>query len=169
MKKEHICCIVGHQPANLPFGSNESDERCIRLKEKLKSAIEDQITNNAITRFICPMNIGAELFAAEIIEGLQTEGKNITLTAMLPFELQAADWPEDGRERFFETVRRCNEEKLVQSHYDDMCMANTAQFMTDVANCVIAVWNGKPGDVGITVQMAENKGIPVFQINPDSL
>ena len=115
------------------------------------------------------MNIGAELFAAEIIEGLQAERKDITLTAVLPYELQAADWPEDGRERFFETVRRCNEDKLVQAHYNDTCMANTARFLTDAADCVIAVWNGNPGDVGLTVQMAKEKGISVVQINPENL
>ena len=43
MKQEHICCVIGHQPANLPFGSNESDERCIRLKKELREAIENQI------------------------------------------------------------------------------------------------------------------------------
>ena len=169
MKQEHICCIVGHQPANLPFGANEADERCIRLKEKLKETIEDQIKGDAITRFLCPMNIGAELYAAEIIEDLQAEENNITLTAVLPYELQTEDWPEDGRERFFETVRRCNEEKHVQAHYDDMCMANTARFMTDAADSVIAVWNGSPGDVGITVHMAKEKGIPVTVIHPEHL
>ena len=161
MKKETTCCIVGHQPANLPFGSNEADERCIRLKEKLRTVIEEQISEDGVTRFLCPMNIGAELFAAEIIEGLQAERKDITLTA--------ADWPEDGRERFFETVRRCNEDKLVQAHYNDTCMANTARFLTDAADCVIAVWNGNPGDVGLTVQMAKEKGISVVQINPENL
>ena len=169
MKQEHICCVIGHQPANLPFGANETDERCIRLKKELRKAIEDQIKDGFVTRFLCPMNIGAELFAAEIIEDLQAEEKDITLTAILPYELQAEDWPEEGRERFFETVRRCNEEKQVQAHYDDMCMANTARLMTDAADCVIAVWNGSPGDVGLTVQMAKEKGLPVFQINPEDL
>lgn len=169
MKQEHICCVIGHQPANLPFGANKTDERCIRLKKELREAIKNQIQDGFVTRFLCPMNIGAELFAAEIIEDLQTEQKDITLTAILPYELQAADWPEDGRERFFETVRRCNEEKHVQAHYDDMCMANTARLMTDAADCVIAVWNGFPGDVGLTVQMAKEKGLPVFQINPEDL
>lgn len=41
MKQEHICCVIGHQPANLPFGANETDERCIRLKKELRKAIED--------------------------------------------------------------------------------------------------------------------------------
>ena len=169
MKKETICCIVGHQPANLPFGSNESDERCIRLKEALKEEILKQIPTDGGIRFLCPMNIGAELYAAEIIEDLQTEGNNITLTAVLPYELQAEDWPEDGRERFFETVRRCNEEKHVQAHYDDTCMAKTARFMIDAADSMISVWNGNPGDVGLTVQMAKEKGIPVTVIDPEHL
>ena len=169
MKKETICCIVGHQPANLPFGSNEADERCDRLKERLRASIEEQILEDGVTRFLCPMNIGSELFAAEIIEDLQAEGKNITLTAVLPYELQAEDWPEDGRDRFFETVRRCNSEKHVQAHYDDTCMANTDRFMLDAADSLIAVWNGGPGDVGLTVQMAKEKGIPATVIHPEHL
>lgn len=166
---ERICAVVGHQPANLPFGSNETDERCVRLKEKLSAAIEELITENSEIHFLCPMNIGAELFAAEIVEALQAENKNVTLTAILPYELQAADWPEDGRERFFETVRRCNEEKHVQTHFDDMCASNTARFLVDAADCMIAVWNGAPGDVGLAVQMAKEKGIPVTVIHPDRL
>lgn len=166
---EYVCAVIGHQPANLPFGANEADERCIRLKEKLRMTIEEQISEDGVTRFLCSMNIGAELFAAEIIEDLQAEGKNITLTAVLPYELQAEDWPEAGRERFFETVRRCNEEKHIQAHYDDMCMANTARYLTNAADCVIAVWNGQPGDVGMTVQMAKEKGVTVVQINPENL
>ena len=169
MGNEHICCIVGQQSTNLPFYSNESDERCIRLRERLKAAIENQIKSDTVTHFLCPMNVCAELYAAEIVEDLQSEGKNITLTAILPYELQAADWPEDGRERFFETVRRCNSEKHVQTHYDDTCIANTARFMLNAADSLIAVWSGSPGDVGLTVQMAKEKGIPVTVIHPEHL
>ena len=43
MKHERTCCIVGHQPANLPFGSNESDKRCLRLKAALRAEIEKQL------------------------------------------------------------------------------------------------------------------------------
>ena len=169
MKHEHICCIVGHQPANLPFGANESDERCLRLRAALRAEIEEQIPANGTARFLCPMNLGAELIAAEIIEELQTERENITLTAVLPYELQAADWPEDGRDRFFEAVRLSDEEKQVQTHFDDACAAKTVRFMIDAADAMIAVWNGSPGDVALAVRSAEEKGIPVIQIHPESL
>ena len=115
------------------------------------------------------MNLGAELMAAEIIEDLQAERKNITLSAILPYELQAEDWPDEGRERFFEAVRRCNTEKQMQAHYDDTCMARTAAFMIDLSNALIAVWNGSLGDVSIAVQLAKEKGIPVIQIDPNNL
>lgn len=166
MKKEGTCCIVGHFPTNLPFGIKENDERCIRLKELLKQEISTMIRDRNVKHFLCPMNPGAELFAAEIIEGLQSSGENITLTAVLPYELQAEDWSEDSRNRFFECVRKCNKEKLLQTHYDDTCIAKNIQFMIDASDCVIAVWNGSLGNVSFTVQLANEKGIPVTVIDP---
>lgn len=31
--------FTGHRPQHLPFGMNENDERCVRLKETLKEQI----------------------------------------------------------------------------------------------------------------------------------
>ena len=67
MKKEKVCCIVGHQPTNLRFGYSENDERCIRLKESLEEEIK-KLIQDGVRHFMCPMNIGAEIYAAEIIE-----------------------------------------------------------------------------------------------------
>ena len=35
------CAFTGHRPQHLPFGMNENDERCVKLKEELKEQIED--------------------------------------------------------------------------------------------------------------------------------
>ncbi len=167
MKEECVCYIVGSQSGDQPVISNESENCCSLLKEMLRDAIEAQIKKNSITRFLSPMNTSTELCAAEIIETLQTEGKNITLTAILPYELQSADLPEDVNERFIEIILRCNKEKHVQKHFEDMFMVKTARMITDVVDSMIAIWNGTPDDVGIVVHMAEEKGIPLTVIVPE--
>lgn len=30
------CAFTGHRPQHLPFGMNENDDRCVKLKEALK-------------------------------------------------------------------------------------------------------------------------------------
>ena len=33
------CCFTGHRPAKLPWRTDESDERCLRLKARLREVI----------------------------------------------------------------------------------------------------------------------------------
>ena len=113
------------------------------------------------------MNIGAEIIAAEIIEQLQDGGFSITLTAVLPYETQAEDWAETDRDRFYEAVRRCTQEKRTSNQYDDTCISRNVEFMLNTADCMIAVWNGSSGNIEYAVRLAEQKGIRVITINPE--
>ena len=38
--RERTCCFTGHRPEKLPWGWDEGDPRCRRLKEKLRDAVE---------------------------------------------------------------------------------------------------------------------------------
>lgn len=46
-RKRHVaglkCAFTGHRPQNLPFRFNETDERCLRLKAKLRKLIVQMI------------------------------------------------------------------------------------------------------------------------------
>ena len=50
--KEKTCAFTGHRPQNLPFGSNEADERCIKLKTILREQIVALIEQEGMTHFI---------------------------------------------------------------------------------------------------------------------
>ena len=166
MEKGKVCCIVGHQPANLPFGCSEKDIRCVRLKESLETEIRKMIQNGTY-HFMCPMNLGAELYAAEIIEQVQKDNPSVTITAVLPYETQAEDWAEPGRDRFFETVQHSTEEVFTSRRYDDTCIAKNLEYMLGFSDELVAVWNGSPGNVEYAVREANRRGIPVIQINPE--
>ena len=38
--REQSCCFTGHRPMKLPWGMNEEDPRCLRLKEELRARLE---------------------------------------------------------------------------------------------------------------------------------
>ena len=33
--RQESCCFTGHRPAKLPWGYNEQDPRCVKLKERI--------------------------------------------------------------------------------------------------------------------------------------
>ena len=163
------CTFTGHRPQSLPFGFNESDERCVALKQKLRTEIIRQIEENGVTHFISGMAIGVDMYAAEIVLGLKSTYNGITLECAIPCETQAEKWSEPLRDRYFDIVAKCDKETLLQHRYTPDCMHKRNRYMVDQADTIIAVWNGKPSGTGKTVQYAQQQGKPVCVINPVSL
>ncbi len=40
MDKKDTCCFTGHRPNKLPWGEDESDPRCLKLKADIAQALE---------------------------------------------------------------------------------------------------------------------------------
>ena len=51
------CCFTGHRPAKLPWGTDEGDERCLRLKARLREVIARAV-EDGYTHVICGMAEG---------------------------------------------------------------------------------------------------------------
>jgi hypothetical protein len=64
--KNHTICFTGHRSQKLPWRFNEEDERCIRMKDKLKDIIEKAI-KDGYDRFITGMALGFDMICAEIV------------------------------------------------------------------------------------------------------
>ena len=169
MSDKKVCCFTGHRPQSLPFGFNEQDERCIKLKRLLRKEIERQITEEGVTHFISGMAIGVDMYAAEIVLELKAKYPQITLESAIPCETQAVKWPSMLRERYYLIVSKCDKETMIQRHYTADCMHKRNRYMVDTSDTVIAVWDGRPGGTGKTVAYAETKGKTVILINPKML
>lgn len=72
------CAFTGHRPQSLPFGFNESDERCIALKQTLRAEIIRLIEQEGVTHFISGMALGVDIYAAEIVLGLKSNYEGIS-------------------------------------------------------------------------------------------
>ena len=162
------CAFTGHRPQSLPFGFNESDERCVALKQKLRNEIIRLIEENGVTHFISGMAIGVDMNAAEIVLGLKAK-YNITLECAIPCETQAEKWCEPLRNRYFEIASKCDKEAMLQHHYTPDCMDKRNRYMVDHADYIIAVWDGRASGTSKTVRYAQHQGKPIRVINPKTL
>ena len=74
------CCFTGHRPAKLPWGTDEGDERCLRLKARLREVIARAV-EDGYTHFICGMAEGCDLYCAEAVLALRERHSEVTLDA----------------------------------------------------------------------------------------
>ena len=163
------CAFTGHRPQHLPFGMNENDERCVKLKEELKEQIIHLIETEGVTHFITGMALGIDVYAAEIVLDLKTKYPYITLESAIPCETQAVKWSVAARERYYNIAAKCDKETMLQREYTPGCMEKRNQYMVDHADYILAVWNGRPSGTGNTVRYAQKKGKFVIVIDPVSL
>ena len=100
MDRATTCCFTGHRPDKLPWGSRESDPRCLTLKRRLTQAVEGAYAQG-MRHFICGMARGTDLYFAEAVLALRLERPvplreklsclgiltALALAAVLPFAL----------------------------------------------------------------------------------
>lgn len=167
--KEKSCAFTGHRPQHLPFRSNETDERCITLKQILRDEIVRLIEEENVRHFISGMALGVDTIAAEIVLDLKQSYPGITLECAIPCETQANKWTAKQRERYFEIVAQCDKETMLQTKYTPDCMEKRNRYMVDHADYIIAVWDGKPSGTGNTIKYAQKQEKKIIVIDPSML
>ncbi len=143
MERETTCCFTGHRPDKLPWGTQEQDPRCIRLKAQLNEAL-CRAYEDGMRHFICGMARGTDLYFAEAVLALRESRPGVTLEAARPCESQTDSWPEGDKLRYQNILDRCDYETLVQHHYTRGCMQRRNQYMVDRSALVLSVYNGQP-------------------------
>lgn len=160
------CCFTGHRPEKLPWGSDESDPRCVALKKKLRDAVE-AAWDEGMRHFICGMARGCDFYFAEAVLALRKARGDVSLEAAVPCPTQANSWPEEDRARWKRLLAECDLETMVQDHYTPGCMLRRNRYMVDHSALVIAVYDGSEGGTRRTLEYALRQKVPFVDINPD--
>lgn len=164
-----VCMFTGHRPKGLPFGYNEKDSRCKKLKKMLKKLIVQKIEEENTTVFLSGMALGTDMFAAEIVLGLKEKFREITLTAVLPCRTQAARWNKEAIARYEYILAKCDKVIVLQDEYTPSCMHKRNSYMVERSDCVIAVWSGIEGGTANTIHFATERHLPVTVLDPTTL
>ena len=155
-----ICGFTGHRPEKLPWGSNEMDERCLALKQRLEQVIRFRAEQGARV-FLCGMARGCDFYFAEAVLKLKGEGLAIRLEAWLPCPEQPDRWPREDRQRYERILLECDAVYLREERYSEGCMLRRNRAMIDRSDWLISVWDGSKGGTASAVRYAKSKDVPV--------
>ena len=162
--RDKTCSFTGHRPAKLPWGSNESDERCIALKKELYCRLEG-VYQAGYTHFICGMAIGCDMFFAEAVLKLQEEHPEITLEAAVPCGSQPDRWTKPLRERYNAILDKCSVVNVLQIQYTPDYMQKRNQYMIDRSSLLLSCFDGRPGGTMSTILYAQRQGLKTIIID----
>ena len=148
-----VCAFTGHRASKLPWGFNESDPRCVRLKAHIYSVAET-LCETGIERFLCGMANGCDLYFAEAVLALQERFPDIALEAAVPYPGQADRWSEREKRRYASILARCAAVTVVSPEYTRSCMVERNRLMVEQCDILLACYNDQVGGTRTTLRMA---------------
>ena len=147
MNKLIRCAVIGQHPLRFPWGFDEEDKFCSKMKLELAQQIM-VLRQSGVSQFLTACDCGVGLYAGEIINGLRMTDRDLMLICYTPHEEQATKWAPYLRERYFAMLEKCT---LISA----VCEvgAPDAQFQAykkiiDLADVVLAVYDKDTSPTG---------------------
>ena len=160
ISRENTCCFTGHRPSKLPWGCNEKDERCLKLKLDLAEHLEKLYTDGC-RHFLCGMAEGCDMYFAEAVLALRELHPDVSLEAVIPCGTQPDRWVRTQRQRYNSLLDRCNQVTVLQIAYTPDCMQRRNRYMVDHSSNLLTCFNGSPGGTMSTILYAQRQGLQV--------
>lgn len=157
-----IISVTGHRPNKL-YGYNMKDERYVAIKETFKQ----QLLEKHCTKAISGMALGIDQLYAEAVIELKEIGYSIELIAAIPCRNHSCKWPKEAQIHYEELLSKADRIVLVSDQtYTPYLMQIRNEYMVNISNEVIAVWDGTKGGTGNCVHYAKSINRPITVINP---
>lgn len=171
MKKNVRCAVIGQHPMRFPWGFDEEDDGCCRMKLEMAQRILELCQYGA-TEFQVACDPGVGLYAAEVVNALRENGSTIRLVCVLPHEEQATKWTPQLRERYFNMLSTSAELDCIDCHEQPNAQLLAYQRIIKQSGVVLAVYDpdladGSAEDKAVSYALA--LGRPVMLIHPETL
>lgn len=161
--------ITGHRPNKL---GNDYDLTS-PLLQRIRSEIINIINNYPEPRdiiitnptFISGMALGIDTLFAEIALVLK-----YPLICAIPCLGQPSMWPPKSKQRYLNILNSANEiHYITQEPYTHSCMQLRNEWMVDICDVLIAVWDKSSGGTANCVRYAMSIDKLIIYINPKQL
>lgn len=148
---KHRICFTGHRPTKI----RQSEEEIKRLlKNEILKGIDD-----GYYVFITGMCFGIDLWAAEIIIRLRSEGmRNLKLACVVPFYGCEKAWAPKWQKLFDDIARNSDFFTYCEMQYREGVFEQRNRWMIDRSARLIAVFNGSKSGTYNTIKYARIKG-----------
>ena len=140
MDKLIRCAIIGQNPMRFPWGFDEEDDRCRKLKIELAQQIM-ALRQSGVLQFLTACDCGVGLYAGEIINGLRTTDHDLMLLCYTPHEEQTTKWAPYLRERYFTMLEKCTHISAVCEVGAPDAQLRAYKKIIDLADVVLAVYD----------------------------
>lgn len=140
MDKPIRCAVIGQNPMRFPWGFDEEDDRCRKLKIELAQQIM-VLRQNGVSQFLVACDCGVGLYAAEIVNGLRTTDRDLMLLCYTPHEEQATKWAPYLRERYFDVLEKCTYISAVCEVGAPDAQLQAYKKIIDLADVVLCVYD----------------------------
>lgn len=134
------CAVMGQHPLRFPWGFDEEDDRCRKLKIELAQQIM-VLCQEGVSQFLVACDCGVGLYAAEIINGLRTTDHDLMLLCYTPHEEQATKWAPYLRERYFDVLEKCTYISAVCEVGTPDAQLQAYKKIIDLADVVLGVYD----------------------------
>ena len=171
MDKPVRCAVMGQHPLRFPWGFDEEDASCIKMKMELAQQIM-ALRQGGVSQFLVACDCGVGLYAAEIVNGLRMTDRDLMLLCYTPHEEQATKWVPYLRERYFTMLENC-------THISAVCPVGTPDAqrqaykkIVDLADVVLCVSDtdapaaSGAEDAALAYALAQK---PVLALHPTAL
>lgn len=155
-KRLHRACFTGHRPEKL----NQPEGVVVK---GLTNAIHEAIADGKNV-FISGMARGVDIWAAEIVLRLRSEGEDVKLICASPYEGFERGWSADWQQRYNAVLRDADLVRYICPGYSRACFQIRNEWMVNHSSLVIAVFNGQPSGTKNTIDYAIKNGINVSSI-----
>ena len=164
-----VCAFTGHRPNKLPWRYDETDSRCVALKEVLAEQIT-ALVEAGFTQFLSGMAEATDTWSALAVLSLREKNPAIKLHCILPCTAQAEKWSASSRELYRSILERADSVVYVSRDYHKNCMLDRNRFLVEHASTLLAVYNGvRRSGTGATVNYARKMGREIIVIDPITL
>lgn len=155
-KRLHRVCFTGYRPEKLTQPESV-------IIQGLETAIRQAIYDGKSV-FISGMARGVDIWAAEIMLHLREEGQKIKLICASPYKGFERGWSSEWQQRYNTVLEADYLVRFIPPGYSRSCFRIRNEWMVDHSSLVIAVFNGQPSGTKNTIDFANRKSVPCWNI-----
>lgn len=162
-----ISAIIGMRPHNFPAEINGDYVK--RLLYMLEEELRENIYQGCQI-FQTGMNMGVDIWCADLICHMREEFPHIRLHCFLPCETQANYWPESWREQYFDILAKADRVVCLQRRYSKGCThLRNAEMLAGVSRLIAVHNNIADGGIALAIDYASKKNIDTRILRPGGI
>ena len=168
--ENYRCAIIGQHPMRFPWGFDEEDTQCRRMKLELAQCIME-LRQCGVTEFQVACDPGVGLYAGEIVNITKQNDEAMRLVCVTPFEEQATKWTPQLRDRYFDMLADCTDLSCVDYQETPNAQLMAYRRIVKQSDMLVAVYDpelasGSAEDKAMAYALALGK--PTLLIHPNT-